>query len=179
MLEIEKKYRLTQEQKQQVVERLREVGARSSDEEFEENTLYSSDVIDLQGAILRLRRTDKSAWLTRKRRLSTSSSIKHQEEFETGVDNPEAMVHILTSLGFKPMLIYEKFRRTWTIDDVEVVIDRLPFGLFMEIEGSEEEIESAERKLGIEGFEAEHATYPQLTSEHGKRSADLIEARFE
>ena len=39
-IEIEKKYRLTDEQRERVRERLREVGATCEGEEFEENTLY-------------------------------------------------------------------------------------------------------------------------------------------
>ena len=63
-------------------------------------------------------------------------------------------------------------------DPAGTLVDELPFGFFMEIEGNEDEIKSAERKLGIKGLRAEHATYPQLTEKHGKRFGDLIEARF-
>ena len=85
---------------------------------------------------------------------------------------------ILEALGFKPVLVYEKRRHTWSLGETEVVIDELPFGLFMEIEGSEPEIEAAERTLGIEGLPSEHETYPQLTDKHGQRLGEVVEARF-
>ena len=58
------------------------------------------------------------------------------------IGNPEAMESILDALGFMPAMIYEKRRETWRLGATEVVIDELPFGLFMEIEGTERNIET-------------------------------------
>jgi len=95
-----------------------------------------------------------------------------------GVGDPEAMEAILEALGFSPALVYEKRRQTWRLGKTEIVIDVLPFGLFMEIEGRAIDIRTVERKLGLKGLRAEHATYPQLTRKHGKVYEGLIEARF-
>jgi hypothetical protein len=48
----------------------------------------------------------------------------------------------------------------------------------MEIEGRVNAIRAVERKLGLKGLRAEHATYPQLAQKHGKLYDGLIEARF-
>jgi len=128
--------------------------------------------------VLRLRRVGGKAILTYKKRIPTSSPIKHQREEETGIADPEAMEAILVALGFTPAMVYEKRRQTWRLGKTEIVIDVLPFGLFMEIEGRVTEIRAAERKLGLKGLRAEHATYPQLTAKHGKVYDGLIEARF-
>lgn len=178
-IEIEKKYRLNEAQKEAVQRRLSEISADHSGEEFEENTLFGSRVIDLGNSVLRLRRTGTTAVLTQKQRLPGDSAIKYQQENETIVEDGDAMAAILAALGFAPTLIYEKFRDTWRIDDVEVVIDRLPFGLFMEIEGSETNIGAMEEKLQITDLEPEHSTYPALARRHGKVTGDLIESRFE
>ena len=81
-------------------------------------------------------------------------------------------------MGFQKNLVYEKRRKTWHFRDVELVLDELPFGLFMEIEGSITAIKEAEMLLDIEDFPAEHESYPRLTARFGKRNGDLIEARF-
>ena len=86
---------------------------------------------------------------------------------------------ILETLGYRPIAVYEKKRQTWLLGAVEVVIDELPFGLFMEIEGEEIEIETIESKLAIKGLITENATYPQLTMEKGKRAGSVVEARFQ
>lgn len=177
-LEIEKKYRLTKKQREVVQRRLPEVGARPRGEEFEENTLYSGAALDLGSSVLRLRRAGKNFTLTYKERLPTSSSIRHQREDETRVADPEAMDAILEALGFRPALVYEKRRHTWRLGNTEIVVDELPFGFFMEIEGSEADIKATEQKLGIKGLRAERSTYPQIALKHGKRSGNVIEARF-
>ena len=178
MIEIEKKYRLTVAQRDQVLKRLTAAGAEDRGEEFEENTIYGGGSLQRGTSVLRLRRCGRKALLTYKERFPGASAIKRQREDETLVEDPAAMALILEALGFKPVLIYEKRRRTWSVGATEVVIDELPFGLFMEIEGEEQEIESTEQMLGIHGLPAEHATYPQLTDQHGERVGDVIEARF-
>ena len=85
---------------------------------------------------------------------------------------------ILTSLGFQPALLYEKRRTRWNIGKAKVVIDELPFGLFMEIEASEKQIARVERLLGIEDLPAVIETYPTLTGKFGKDRKGVIESRF-
>ncbi len=177
-IEIEKKYRLTKKQRAELLRRLPVMGATLQGEEFEENTLYGGHALESGQSVLRLRRLGKSALLTYKERLSSSSSIKHQREDETAVADAKAMDAILDALGFTPAVVYEKRRVTWRLGDAEIVIDELPFGLFMEIEAPEAEIKRIEGQLAIKGLRAEPATYPQLTLLHGKQYGSIIEARF-
>lgn len=158
--------------------RLPEIGAELQGKEFEENILYGGKGLAVSRNVLRLRRLGNRAILTYKKRLPTSSSIKHQREDETQVDDPEALNTILASLGFTPALVYEKRRETWVLGKSEIVIDELPFGLFMEIEGKERDIRAIETKLAMKNLKAENLSYPQLTLEKGKRTRGVIEARF-
>jgi adenylate cyclase class 2 len=178
MIEVEKKFRLTKRQRDAVLKRLPLVGAELEGEDFEENTLFSGDMLEMGSSVLRLRRVNGRATLTYKKRLPSASSIKQQREEETVVDDPEAMEAILVSLGFTPALVYEKRRQTWRLGNTEVVIDVLPFGLFMEIEGRVSDIKAVERKLGLKGLRAENATYPQIKQKQGKVNDGLIAARF-
>ena len=177
-IEIEKKYRLTPEQATALANRLDEIGAERSGSALEVNTLYSNPTLDLEGAILRLRRIGNRAILTFKKRFSSPSSIKRQLEEETEVEDGDAMARILERLDFKPSLIYEKRRETWKHHSTEIAIDQLPFGWFMEIEGEEADIVAVERAIGIDESSAEVATYPALTRKFGRMVDDLIEARF-
>ena len=74
--------------------------------------------------------------------------------------------------------MYEKRRETWTFVGAEIVIDELPFGVFVEIEGEEYSITEAERLLELADVEAEHASYPELTLRYGSRKNEMVEARF-
>lgn len=178
-IEIEKKYRLTITQRDEVRRRLLEIGAERRSEECEENTIYTGVGLEVGSKVLRLRRVGDSAILTFKQRLPSTSPIKQQLEEETVVADAEAMNAILQAVGFTPALVYEKRRETWILNQAEIVIDELPFGLFMEIEAEESKIVSVEDAIAGASLEAEYATYPQLTKLHGKRNGKVVEARFE
>jgi adenylate cyclase class 2 len=59
------------------------------------------------------------------------------------------IAEILEHLGFEAQQVYEKYRETFALDDVEVVLDELPYGNFVELEGSEEGIRAAAGKLDL------------------------------
>ncbi len=177
-IEIEKKYRLTRKQWELILCRLPEIHASFEGTDFEENTLYKGEPLDLGRCVLRLRRVGDRAVLTYKERFPSASPIKHQREDETAVDDPEALKAILEALGLMPALVYEKRRQTWRLEGGEISMDELPFGLFMEIEAGEDEIGRIEQELGIEELVAEEATYPQLAYKHGILSNGIVEARF-
>ncbi len=177
-IEIEKKFTLSNDQRQQILANLTKVGAQFVGEDFEENTLYSGGILDDKRAVLRVRKIEGKTILTYKERLRNDSDIKHQTEFETIVESAEEIENIITHLGFTKALVYEKRRKTWRVRDVEIMLDELPFGLYMEIEGSTKAIAEAEVILDIENFETEHETYPHLTSRFGVQKENLIEARF-
>ena len=177
-IEIEKKYRLSKKQREEVLQRLPEIGARRLGEEFEVNTLYKLDGSEIGSTVLRLRRIDDRGILTFKQRLPSDSGLKHQCEEETAVDDPDAMEAILEALGLVPAAVYEKRRETWVRGKTEIVIDELPFGLFMEIEGTANDINDVESKLGIKGLRTEMLTYPRLTLKHGKDRNGVVESRF-
>jgi adenylate cyclase class 2 len=177
-VEIEKKYRLTKKQREAIGRRLRRLDASPGEVEFEENTLYRGGRLDLGGCALRLRRVNGRALLTFKQRFPGKSPIKHQREEETEVTDANALAAILRSLEFRPALVYEKRRVRWDVGKAEVALDELPFGLFMEIEGSEKEIARVEKLLEAEALPAVMETYPALTAQLGIKRGGVIEARF-
>lgn len=177
-IETEKKYRLGETDRERVKASLEECGAEFITREFEENTIYSSEALRENAAILRIRKIGGRTLLTYKRRVENAFDVKQQVEHESEVADAEAIEAIIGELGLKPVLVYEKYRDTWKFRSVEVVIDELAFGLFMEIEGSITSIKEAEILLDIEDLETEHETYPRLTGKNGKEIDGVIQARF-
>jgi len=177
-IEIEKKYRLTPETRQEVADSLLEMGAEFQGEDLEENTIFTNADLIEKRAVVRIRKTNARTTITFKQRTESQSDVKHQIEFETEVKDPDSARSILEKIGLRPTLVYEKRRRTYRLRNAEVVLDELPFGLFMEIEGSVTAIAEAEMILGIEGLEAEPETYPRLTARLGAKNGDVVEARF-
>lgn len=177
-IEIEKKYRLTKKQREEVLQRLPKIGAKRKGEDFEVNTLYTGGALDVTRSVLRLRRIGNRGVLTYKESLPALRGMKLRREDETRIANPDAMELILKALGLAPALVYEKRRETWRLAQTEIVIDELPFGLFMEIEGSETNIREVESKLAIKRLRTEALSYPRLVLQHGTDNGGVIESRF-
>lgn len=179
-VELEKKYRLADGDFERLAKVLAEAGARFDGREFEENTIFFGAPMVGDGAapIVRIRKTGSRTLLTYKRRVESVSDVKRQIEHEIEVSDAETTASILVELGLEPRLIYEKYRDTWIFRTVEIVLDELPFGRFMEIEGSLTGIREAEIVLAIEDLEPEDETYPRLTSRLGTKNGNVTEARF-
>ena len=87
--------------------------------------------------VLRLR-MDTIARMTFKGPLQEREGVRVRKEIEFTVDNFDAAYEFLVSLGYQVYMIYEKYRTVYRIDkDIEISIDELPYGNFIEIEGSE------------------------------------------
>ncbi|HEX8250741.1 MAG TPA: class IV adenylate cyclase [Pyrinomonadaceae bacterium] len=178
-IEIEKKYRLDDQRRPKIIAKLKELGAEFLREDFEENYLHRGNLLEERNALLRLRKIGDTAILTYKERLRSNDDIKHKIEFETEVADVAATESIIEKLGYRLDVVYEKRRRTWHFDKVEVVMDDLPFGLYMEIEGEINDIEEAEKLLEIQDLEPEPRGYPRLATKFGKQNGKVFEARFD
>lgn len=179
-IEIEKKYRLDKARHDKLVAKLASAGATFTKEVFEENYLHRGGLLDERGAVLRLRKIGDFTLLTYKEKLKNDDDIKHKIEYETVVADVDAMENIIGRLGYRLSVIYEKRRKIWHFKNVEVMIDELPFGLYMEIEGTAEDIAKSEKLLDIQDLETETRGYPRLTVKYGKQlKGDVAESRFE
>ena len=177
-LEIEKKYRVQEADLDRIRTELDSIGAEFAGREFEENHIFSSAALRDAAAVVRIRKTDGRVILTYKRRVPSEFDVKTQIEHEVEISDAESAVSILNELGLKQWLLYEKYRDTWKFKSVEIVLDELPFGLFMEIEGPVTGIREAEMLLGLEDLEVEYETYPALTARLGTKTGEVTEARF-
>ena len=179
-IEIEKKYVIDKKKLVELSAKLDEVGAVFDYETFEENYLHRGGMLDLRGAVLRLRKSDLNTTLTYKEKTGIEGEFKQQIEFETIVADVDATENIIERLGYKLALVYEKHRKAWKLGNVEVVLDEVPFGYYMEIEGPIEDIQKAEKLLKIKDLEPEARGYPRLTLKYGKLLKNgVYEARFE
>lgn len=179
--EIEKKYRVTEDEAGRLRGALRELGARDEGEVFEVNTLYAGNGLDTNRCALRLRQEGgRRAMLTFKDRPDAEpEAVKRRREIETEVADADTVAALLEALGYRASLVYEKRRATYHLGGAEVVLDELPFGWFVEIEGEEIDILDAERRLELTTAEHVHETYPELTVRHGLKAGGRVEARFQ
>lgn len=119
---------------------------------FEHNVRFDrpGEPLRRKGQLLRLRRDD-GARITFKgpAAADAASEAKVREELEVEVGDPETAGAILERLGYEARQVYEKYRETFLLQDVEVVLDELPFGHFVELEGQEAAIRRAAAQLNL------------------------------
>ena len=120
---------------------------------YERNVRFDTpwESLLLQGKLLRLRQ-DTVARITFKGEPEEMdpSEVRIREEIEMEVEDFDTAVAILEKVGFIQRQVYEKYRETFLLDRVEVVLDEMPFGQFVELEGGEQSIRSAADKLGLD-----------------------------
>lgn len=77
--------------------------------------------------------------------------LKSREEHEIIVDDAKGSIQFLATLGFVPVLTFEKHRETWELGKCKVELDEVPhLGKFVEIEGpSEPEVIHVQRELNL------------------------------
>lgn len=141
-LEIEVKFFI--KNPEEIKKLLFQMGATGSQKVFESNLRYEDKDRNLKrnGQLLRLRQ-DNACRLTFKSRPGfEDSGFKVFHELEVQVDNCDKMDAILQSLGYHAVQVYEKWRETFILGQTHICLDSLPFGLFLEIEGSRLDIKT-------------------------------------
>jgi adenylate cyclase class 2 len=105
--------------------------------------------------VLRLR-VDHRATLTYKR----SQSPELREEIEFEIDDFQSAKAFLEALGYQVFFIYEKYRETFTLGRAEVMLDELPYGSFVEIEGQTlTDVKDTAKMLDLSWEDRIHLTY--------------------
>ena len=132
--------------------RLEEMGARLRDpRSLEVNYRFDDPARSLRARkrVLRLRK-DAGAWLTYKGPPDPGSGATDRDEFEVAVGDLAAARRILEALEFTQTATYEKYRTVFEADGCKVMLDELPYGNFLEIEGdTEASIRALAARLGL------------------------------
>lgn len=135
-----------------LAKRLDQLGARVTAPRVLETNLRfdTADVALTRTArVLRLRQ-DAGAVMTYKGPSERNSEVSAREEIEFSVSDFGAARRLLEALGYRVTIMYEKYRTTYALQNVLVVLDEMPIGNFAEIEGPDAAaIRGAANLLGL------------------------------
>lgn len=84
--------------------------------------------------VLRLRQ-DEAAHLTYKGPGDILDGVRLRQELEFEVSDFSTARAFLLALGYQVDVMYEKYRTTYSLGDVLITLDEMPYGDFIEIEG--------------------------------------------
>lgn len=163
------------------VERLETIGAELvGARALEDNQVFDFPEFDLRdsGRLLRVRRFGGVGIVTFKSVSSEDPRYKVREERETAVADPGAVEEILQGLGFVRVYRYQKYRRAYRLDDVEVSVDETPIGCWVELEGERRAIDRVATRLGYAPDHYVRSNYRDLheawASAEGVPMGDLV-----
>ena len=130
-----------------------------------------------KGQVLRLRR-DTNTILTYKGPSNIIDGVFSRTELETTMGDLETAQHLLEALGYVQILIYEKSRAVYDLNGCHVMLDQLPIGDFVEIEGADaSSIRKTSLLLGLDFESAVGVGYVRLfeiyNSNYGFPLSDL------
>ncbi len=148
-----------------LAERLERVGARRlRARTYEYNVRYDdgSGRLTAQGIVLRLRRDDRITLTYKERARKPVPGFATRREIETEVADFEAMDAILRGLGYRPSVVYEKYRTIYRMGDAEIALDETPMGNFTEVEGPPEAVEQTVRTLELDDAPRFTSSYLEL-----------------
>ncbi len=180
-LEIEIKLRPTKGLNE-IQERLASNGfAISKPRVFESNTVL--DTVDHRmrqsRELIRIRRVGESAILTYKGK-PQAGKHKSREELEVEVTDAAKMESIFSRLGYSQVFRYDKFRTEFQRegDPGTATLDETPIGLYLELEGTPEWIDSTAKQMNF--TEEDYITqsygslYVEFCKERGTAPSDMV-----
>ena len=112
--------------------------------------------------VLRLRQDDQ-AILTFKSPGQIVDGVISRTELEVVVSDFQSTRAILEALGFQVFMTYEKYRQNFRLNDLVASVDEMPYGNFIELEGtSPEHVRATAALLGLDWAQRINLSYTAL-----------------
>ena len=164
-LEIEVKFYKTAAEWVTLPASLEQIGAvLTAPRVYERNVRYENSSYSLTAAhkVIRLRQDSRVRLTYKEPSAAPINGVQARTELEVTVSDFETMDAILGKLGYFPAWEYEKYRTTYTWNETEIVLDEMPYGYFVEIEGPSSQIEAAIQSLNWDKQPRIKASYSDL-----------------
>jgi len=150
---------------EELIARLRDLEARIIQPRLLEKNLrfdLPDGSLTSSGRVLRLRK-DTQARLTYKGAGQNKDGVLDRQEIEFVVEDEKKARQFLEALGYQKSMYYEKYRATYELENALIMLDELPYGNFVEIEGETvEQIQALSARLKLAWSSAVPASYTAL-----------------
>jgi len=160
------------------------MGATHCGRVFETNVRLEdvSKSLKKQGILLRLRKDDRILLTFKSTLPHPDTQFKIHRELEVEVGDFHICHSILEGLGFHPEQAYEKWRETFVLNSTNLLIDTMPYGIFLEIEGQKSHIRNIADRLDLKWEERVLLNYLEifeiLQREEGLGFSDITFENF-
>ncbi len=87
--------------------------------------------------ILRLRQDTEAKFTFKGPSREDKKGVHTRMELEFSVGDFDSAKKFLEALGYRSIVFYEKFRTTYELNNTHIMLDEMPYGNFIEIEGAD------------------------------------------
>lgn len=149
---------------------LKQRGAKLVGRYKEDNYRFNGPGKSTRNTTLRLRvfNGGPRGVLTAKGPAQFDGGVKSREETEIDVNDVHATLDMLQQLGFRVGWTYPKNRTDYLLDGVDVTLDVLDYGWFVELEGPAEVLPDMALSLGLDPKNALRDSYSVMARKHQK-----------
>ncbi len=136
------------------------------------------DTSDMQlgkrAQVLRLRQDDQSI-LTFKSPGKIVDGVISRTELEVLVSDFQTTRALLEALGFQVFMTYEKYRQNFQLNELVASVDEMPYGNFIELEGSSpEHVRATAALLGLDWDQRINLSYTALLGLYNQNSGNTF-----
>jgi adenylate cyclase class IV len=100
---------------------------------------------------------------------------RQEEEIEIRYKDLQRTVNIFKMMGYDNIRVFDKERTQWFENNIEVSLDRLSLGYFIEFEGEKKDIEKIIKKYKLEKNERIAGAYLKIANEQNIENPILID----
>lgn len=163
MEKIEKELKFKINNPEQLIGNFLKNGAVFLNKSKERTIRFDTPQLDLEkkSVFLRVREGSKKV-ITLKEKIGDNEAVKTRKETEFQIEDIESMRYILERIGFNYVRIFEKFRINMEYKGTTLSFDELPFGIYLEIEGEEKDINLIAEEIGFKDEDKIIGTYWDL-----------------
>ena len=124
--------------------------------------------------VLRLRQDDQ-AILTFKSPGKIIGGVISRTELEVLVSDFQTTRALLEALGFQVFMTYEKYRQNFQLNELVASVDEMPYGNFIELEGSSpEHVRATAALLGLDWDQRINLSYTALLGLYNQNSGNTF-----
>lgn len=152
-----------------IIKNLLDNGAVILNQSKEKTIRFDTPNLDLEkkGVFIRVREGSKKT-ITLKEKIGDNYDFKARKETEFQIEDIDNMKYILEKIGLTYIRIFEKYRINLSYKNTVISIDELPFGLFLEIEGEDNDLITVVNDLKLDINQKILGTYWDIFEEYKK-----------
>lgn len=120
---------------------------------------YDNNSLFKRGIFVRTKSGFRNVLTIKEKDDKKNSTFLERIKNEIEIEDDEVVEYIFEKIGLNNQYIMEKYRLIWKLNDTYINLDELPFGIYLEINGSDNQINNVIKILKLDKTKMLNKTY--------------------